>query len=171
MNRKNRWENMNRKNHISVRSIDFGMGSNRGRYPIVSLWILLVILSMGFGACTKKNSDHPELLVGLLLGNSVDANLVSILEIEMRDMTSYEGRCLDRFQGIQAGAYFELHFPPELRNQAHKKVVTSDKACNQLGFSGGVVNAILDGVSFRSSTCSPATSLCTANAIRKAGFH
>ncbi len=122
--------------------------------------------------CSQDRSD--EELAGLyflLLQNPGDEEAVSILDIEVRDVASYEGKCLGQFIGINAGSYFNVQYPPEIRNLPNRKVVTSNQPCSQLGFSGGVENR-LDGraISFRSFTCNAQTSLCSSKAIEKAGF-
>ncbi|MCC5813579.1 MAG: hypothetical protein JJT78_02380 [Leptospira sp.] len=138
---------------------------------IRSIFILSMVLA-AMGNCAKNDKDGG---VGALLlalaQNDGDPNAVSIIEVEVRDIASYQGRCFDTFRGMTAGAYYELHYPEAIRNLPTKKSVTSDEPCSVYRFPGGVENR-LDGtnVSFRSYSCGPMTSLCNSSAIEKAGF-
>lgn len=133
---------------------------------------ILLILLIGMFSCSKNRSNE-ELasLYYLLLQNPGDESAVSIVEIEVRDVASYDGKCLDQFIGITAGSYFNVQYPPEVRDLPNRKVVISGETCSRLGFSGGVENR-LDGraVSFRSYFCNAQTSLCSSRAISTAGF-
>ncbi len=137
---------------------------------------LMILLFVSF-VLLKCSSHKPEeeervSLYLLLLNNPGEPQTISIVEIRLRDINSYEGTCLDTFFGITAGAYLNVHYPPEVRDFPFRKVRGSQQSCSRLGFPGGGAENRIDGrsVSFRSYTCGPQTSLCSRRAIREAGF-
>lgn len=139
---------------------------------VIKLFTLLS-LHLIFLQCSKWDPEPNEraALYILLLQNPGDKNIQSIVEMNLRDINSYEGKCLDSFFGITAGAYLNVFYPPESRDTEFRKVRGSTMTCSRMGFSGGAENRI-DGrqVSFRSYFCGPLSSLCPSRAIQEAGF-
>lgn len=137
--------------------------------------IFFLILWIGFSMhrCSTEIADDQEraLLYSLLIANPSEENYQSIVEINLRDVASYEGKCMDSFLGITAGAYLNVQYPPESRDFPLRKVAASEKSCAGLGFKGGVVNRI-DGqsVSFKSYTCNPMGKLCDKDALKLVGY-
>jgi hypothetical protein len=137
------------------------------------LLLYLLMISVFISTNCSKDRSNEELagLYLLLIQNPGETDSVSIIDIEVRDVGSYEGKCMDQFIGINASSYYNVHYPPEIRNQPTRKAVLSKELCRRLGFSGGVENR-LDGraVSMRSYFCNAQTSLCSSKAIEKVGF-
>jgi hypothetical protein len=131
---------------------------------------VFIVLSILLSFCSKRSDSDVASLLALLFQNAGDPNAISILDMEVRDFSSFDGRCMDRFIGITAGSYYEVHYPNEIRNLPTKKAKTSTKPCTQMGFSGGVINRVDDGISFRSYVCGSSTSTCSKSAIVDAGF-
>jgi hypothetical protein len=134
---------------------------------------ILYFITLQFYNCSKDivTDEEQFLLYTLLSQNSGNSTTYSIVEINLRDFNSYEGKCLDTFLGISAGAYFNTQYPPESRNTSTQKVFESNENCSYWGFKGGVENRI-DGrtVSFLSYSCGASTSLCNGKAIKEAGY-
>lgn len=139
----------------------------------IFLVIILYLITLQFYNCSKDTVTDEEqfLLYTLLSQNSGNSTTYSIVEINLRDFNSFEGKCLDTFLGISAGAYFNTQYPPETRNTTIQKVFESKETCSYWGFKGGVENRI-DGrtVSFLSYSCGASTSLCNDKAIKEAGY-
>jgi hypothetical protein len=139
------------------------------------LWQLSLFLIIGIGllACaSKKEADGKALLTNILINgtqNTVYKEVLSVIELERIDQTSFKGKCIDTFIGITAYQFYvnTSAFSSGIYDTETRRTATTSKNCIDLGFRdpGGYVIQSTGGVSFTSYECSAKNTVCNVSAL------
>ncbi len=137
------------------------------------LKIILLINIIGFPSCrSQKEADGNGLLANILLNgttNSEYSSLVSVVELERIDSTTFKGKCIDTFLGITTYQFYvnNTYFASGKYDTEIRRTATTTKKCIDLGFKdpGGYVINSSGGVSFTSYECSSKNTACSVSTI------
>ena len=132
----------------------------------------LAISSIWIGCSSPKEADGKALLLNILLNgtqSSEYANVVSVIELERVDPTSFQGRCIDTFLGITAYQFYvnNSYFLLGKNDTESKRTASTSKKCIDLGFRdpGGYVIPSTGGISFTTYECSPKNTVCSVSTL------
>jgi hypothetical protein len=139
--------------------------------PLV-LGFSLTIFSILMGCSSPKEADGKALLINILLNGtqtSEYANVVSVIELQRVDPTSFQGRCIDTFLGITAYQFYvnNSYFLSGKKDTESKRTASTSKKCIDLGFRdpGGYVVSSTGGISFTTYECSPKNTVCSVSSL------
>ncbi len=137
------------------------------------LKIFLFISITGFSYCrSQKETDGKGLLANIILNGTTNteySSLVSVVELERIDPTSFKGKCIDTFLGITTYQFYvnNTYFASGKYDTENRRTATTTKKCIDLGFRdpGGYVINSTGGVSFTSYECSSKNTACNVSTI------
>jgi hypothetical protein len=137
------------------------------------LKIFLFISITGFSSCrSQKEEEGKGLLANIILNGTTNteySSLVSVVELERIDPTSFKGKCIDTFLGITTYQFYvnNTYFASGKYDTENRRTATTTKKCIDLGFRdpGGYVINSTGGVSFTSYECSSKNTACNVSTI------
>jgi hypothetical protein len=134
---------------------------------------LFIYVVFGIIGCTsQKESDGRSLLLNILINgtkNSEYKDVLSVIELERIDPTSFKGKCIDTFIGITAYQFYvnNASFSSGNYDTESRRTATTTKNCIDLGFRdpGGYVILTTGGSSFTTYECSAKNTVCSVSSL------
>jgi hypothetical protein len=135
--------------------------------------LILIISLLVFSFCrSQKEVDGKGLLANIILNGTTNAeysSLVSVVELERIDPTTFKGKCIDTFLGITTYQFYvnNNYFASGKYDTETRRTATTTKKCIDLGFKdpGGYVINSTGEVSFTSYECSSKNTACSVSTI------
>lgn len=135
--------------------------------------LLFIFIGFGIIGCTsQKESDGKALLLNILINgtkNSEYKDVLSVIEMERIDLTSFKGKCIDTFIGITAYQFYanNTSFSSGKYDTENRRTATTTKNCIDLGFRdpGGYVIQTSGGSSFTNYECSAKNTVCSVTTL------
>jgi hypothetical protein len=135
--------------------------------------LILIISLLVFSFCrSQKEVDGKGLLANIILNGTTNAeysSLVSVVELERIDSTTFKGKCIDTFLGITTYQFYvnNNYFASGKYDTETRRTATTTKKCIDLGFKdpGGYVINSTGEVSFTSYECSSKNTACSVSTI------
>jgi hypothetical protein len=135
--------------------------------------LILIISLLDFSFCrSQKEVDGKGLLANIILNGTTNAeysSLVSVVELERIDSTTFKGKCIDTFLGITTYQFYvnNNYFASGKYDTETRRTATTTKKCIDLGFKdpGGYVINSTGEVSFTSYECSSKNTACSVSTI------
>lgn len=138
----------------------------------IAFGISLAIFSILIGCSSPKETDGKALLINILLNGtqiSEYPNVVSVIEVQRVDPSSFQGRCIDTFLGITAYQFYvnNSFFLSGKNDTESRRTASTSKKCIDLGFRdpGGYVVSSTGGISMTTYECSPKNTVCSVSTL------
>ncbi len=141
-------------------------------FKLLVFGLSLTIFSCLMGCSSPKEADGKALLINILLNGTQTSeypNVVSVIELQRVDPTSFQGRCIDTFLGITAYQFYvnNSSFLMGKNDTESRRTASTSKKCIDLGFRdpGGYVVSSTGGVSLTTYECSPKNTVCSVSTL------